>query len=203
MENFKELSYKGVDFLVGDKGTIYKNGKPAVKNVNADGYLQIYIPGSCVSAHRLVAMCFVDGRTDEKNEVNHKDFNRQNNCASNLEWVTHAENIRYSARNGRMPDYNGARNPNYGNKSLHNHYMEDPEYAIEKQSRPGAKNGRARPIDVYKDGEFIGHFDYLGECSSYMHEHYGFPKNAESFRSQVRKSIQSGVPYKGFTFIKN
>lgn len=30
-------------------------------------------------------------------EVNHKDKNRSNNCAENLEWVTHLENVLHSS----------------------------------------------------------------------------------------------------------
>jgi hypothetical protein len=47
--------------------------------------------------HRLVAIMFVPGRTDEKNIVNHKDENKLNYDASNLEWTTVALNNEYSA----------------------------------------------------------------------------------------------------------
>ena len=47
-------------------------------------------------AHRLVAHAFVDGRTDERNIVHHKDENRQNNYWKNLEWCTVRENTEYS-----------------------------------------------------------------------------------------------------------
>lgn len=30
--------------------------------------------------------------------MNHKDFNRQNNNVNNLEWVTHADNVKYSVK---------------------------------------------------------------------------------------------------------
>lgn len=46
--------------------------------------------------HRLVAAAFVDGRTPERNQVNHIDGNRKNNRADNLEWVTQSENVRHS-----------------------------------------------------------------------------------------------------------
>lgn len=45
--------------------------------------------------HRLVASAFVRGGG---NEVNHKDGNKTNNRADNLEWVTRAGNITHSYR---------------------------------------------------------------------------------------------------------
>ena len=50
-----------------------------------------------VGVHILVASLFVDGRTKERCYVNHKDEVRINARASNLEWVTLAENAAHSA----------------------------------------------------------------------------------------------------------
>ena len=49
--------------------------------------------------HRLVALAFVPN-PEGKLFVNHKDSNKQNPDASNLEWVTHAENMRHAAEAG-------------------------------------------------------------------------------------------------------
>lgn len=58
--------------------------------------------------HRLVAGAFV-ANPDNLPEVNHKDCDRLNNHAANLEWVTRGENIAHSIDAGR----NTARtNPN-------------------------------------------------------------------------------------------
>lgn len=45
--------------------------------------------------HRLVAGAFVPN-PDGKPEVNHIDSNPNNNTSRNLEWVTHAENMRHA-----------------------------------------------------------------------------------------------------------
>ena len=44
--------------------------------------------------HKLVAEHFVPNPNDYS-EVNHIDGNRHNNCADNLEWCTHRENIHH------------------------------------------------------------------------------------------------------------
>lgn len=45
--------------------------------------------------HKLVAEAFL-GNKPPKHEINHKDGNKSNNHASNLEYVTHKENIRHA-----------------------------------------------------------------------------------------------------------
>ena len=52
--------------------------------------------------HRLVAEAFVENKDKAVNtEVDHKDFDRKNNAASNLEWVSRKENMRRQAAAGR------------------------------------------------------------------------------------------------------
>nr|DAW84014.1 MAG TPA: homing endonuclease [Bacteriophage sp.] len=45
--------------------------------------------------NRLVAKAFISN-PENKPQVNHIDFNRENNCVNNLEWVTAQENTQYS-----------------------------------------------------------------------------------------------------------
>lgn len=49
--------------------------------------------------HRLVAEAFLPHDPDRR-EVNHRDGDKTNNNASNLEWVTHSENHRHAAMQG-------------------------------------------------------------------------------------------------------
>lgn len=70
-----------------------------------DGYIEVSLSKNNVSVrrkvHRLVAEAFVDNPMNLA-EVNHKDENRSNNRADNLEWCTHKYNIDYGTRNKRI-----------------------------------------------------------------------------------------------------
>lgn len=203
-EEFKDVIINDSNLSVSNFGRVFKNGEELRQNENFDGYSVVYTGSNrSVGVHRLVAMAFIPNDNPEvKTEVNHKDFNRKNNYVDNLEWLSHSENVRYSHIHGRYKPLFGKDNPNYGNRKLSKFYKENPHIAIEKQSRKGTKNGMAKPIDVYKDGQLIKRFEYIGECCEFLHKNYGFSDNAESVRCGIRRSIKHNRPYKGFTFKK-
>jgi hypothetical protein len=57
---------------------------------NGDRYIQ-----------RLVALLFVNN-PHSLPEVNHEDFNKHNNNASNLKWCDHASNMKHAHAGGRV-----------------------------------------------------------------------------------------------------
>ena len=52
--------------------------------------------------HRLVCEAFVQNDSLFNNEINHLDENKENNCASNLEWSDRKHNCNYGTRTERM-----------------------------------------------------------------------------------------------------
>lgn len=60
--------------------------------------------------HRLVALAWLECPAGyEDMDVNHKDGNKQNNHYSNLEWVTHAKNMKHAIDTGLWKKENGGR----------------------------------------------------------------------------------------------
>lgn len=73
-----------------------------LSDINSVGYYRVtlYKPiKKRFFVHRLVAYHFCNGY-DEKLIVNHKDGNKQNNNANNLEWITHSKNDLHAYNHG-------------------------------------------------------------------------------------------------------
>jgi hypothetical protein len=72
--------------------------------------------GTCklFRVHRLVAEAFIEN-PDHKPYVNHRNGIKSDNQVSNLEWVTHSENIRHAFDNGLI---NSAKGIAAGNNKL-------------------------------------------------------------------------------------
>lgn len=113
-ENWKPLIYKDIDmsdrFLISDNGNIYslKSKKVLKQTLNkSTGYYAVCVSlGSrsdrkLIKTHIAVATNFVDGYKHGL-VVNHKDGNKKNNNASNLEWVTHKQNSIHASKNGLL-----------------------------------------------------------------------------------------------------
>ena len=202
----KALEFWGHHYEVTDDGKVFKNDTELLPHYNHDGYLVITVRTDtggyrAVGVHRLVALAFIDNDDPAtKTEVNHKNYVRDDNRAENLEWMSHADNIRYSSK---RKDIWGVKNPNYGNRKLSAKYAADRKLALEKQGRPGLQNGRCRSIDLYQDGQMIATFDYTELCIQYLIEHGITNAAPSSIRSQIDRSIRFHRPFKGFTFVKH
>lgn len=101
---FKEI--KGFEnYLVNENGVVInEKGIIMAAQDNGKGYLYVQLTKNkkCFKkyVHRLVADAFV-GNPRGLSEINHKNENKADNRASNLEWCTHKENCLHGTRNER------------------------------------------------------------------------------------------------------
>jgi len=74
---------KTEEYIVEREGRIWsrKTNQIVKGSVQSKGYMEL---ADKMLVHRLVAELWVPGKTDLKNQVNHKDGNKLNNAASNL-----------------------------------------------------------------------------------------------------------------------
>lgn len=93
-------------WVTGIGGIRYHPRQRAKTYITRKGYLRtkVWIEGRQLHLyiHRLIATAFLpkpEGWTEDW-DVNHINGNKQNNDVSNLEWVTHSENIRHADRTG-------------------------------------------------------------------------------------------------------
>jgi hypothetical protein len=98
-EGYYEVSNLGrVRSVRSGRGT--KAGRILNTPPDTDGYPRVRLSRFNkpvdVNVHVLVALTFI-GPCPEGLEVNHKDLKRNNNRASNLEYLTHSENQQHAA----------------------------------------------------------------------------------------------------------
>lgn len=99
------------DYEVSDLGRVRnkKTGRFLAIGHDKKGYCLVrpYINGKqkhcCL--HRLVLSSFTNN-TDGSLDVNHKDEDKDNNCLTNLEWMSHHQNMNYGTRNERASKAN-------------------------------------------------------------------------------------------------
>ena len=113
----------------GDLINPYRNQECKI-SINADGYP---CSGGSIPVHLYVAHGWVDGYF-EGAEVNHKDFDRNNYKASNLEWVSHKQNIEYTLSN----NYNTVCLSKQGTKNGRAKFTEDEVRIIRKMYDEGS-----------------------------------------------------------------
>lgn len=112
--------------------------KELVAHPDAKGYLRIGLTKDgakhTFKVHRLVAQAFIDN-PENKSQVNHKDGNKVNNRADNLEWCTAHDNVVHAYQNGlkeRNREYAHILGNTVGKKALEKHRetQKTPIYAI-------------------------------------------------------------------------
>jgi len=98
MTERREFGFDG--YTVTEDGEVYgPSGRSLKFFKTAKGYMSQAIRGKTVRLHRVVATAFIPN-PDNLPEVNHIDGNKLNNHASNLEWVTHKQNMEHAYKTG-------------------------------------------------------------------------------------------------------
>lgn len=111
MKEFRKL--KSLKFLyeINSDGVLRNvKSKRVIRGyVEANGYVRVKLEnkslGSVVrtTIHRLVAEAFVPNPLNLP-EVNHKNSNRSDNRAENLEWTSHSDNMKHAYHEGANSD---------------------------------------------------------------------------------------------------
>lgn len=109
METWKEIPGTNGRLAVSDRGRVKsflrnkQEGAILKATTDKKGYLRLRVTLDreklSYKVHRLVAEAFVPN-PGCKPQVNHKDGNKKNNSADNLEWVTNAENASHAMGRG-------------------------------------------------------------------------------------------------------
>ena len=143
MEHWKVVEGTYGALEVSDLGRVKSNlrdGRILKTQIDKKGYhrlrMTIKREKRTFKLHRIVAQAFIPN-PDNKPQVNHIDGNKDNNAASNLEWVSNIENAHHAIRNGLWENVYAA--------SLRANYT------------------KRRPIIAIKDG-VITEFDTIGEA---------------------------------------
>ena len=146
--------YEGL-YRVSDSGDVYSciTSKVLKHNVTRTGYHTVELfkrdgsKSKRISVHRIVAAAFIPN-TNNYPQVNHKDENKDNNAADNLEWCTAKYNM------------------NYGEMAKIRHTLID--YSALWRKELARTNGKAvsKPVDQFTlDNSFIATFDSGKEAS--------------------------------------
>lgn len=99
-EVWKEIEQTGYE--VGNFGRIRHGNRILAGSCHNDGYIFTTIKGNQTPIHVFVAKAFIPNPNNLP-EVNHKDGNKMNNSAENLEWVTRSENQKHAVNLNLQP----------------------------------------------------------------------------------------------------
>ena len=106
-EIFKEIiGYEGL-YWISNLGNVKSKHKILKPVINKDGYYCVSLSKKgklkTYTLHRLIALHFIEN-PDNLPQVNHKDENKLNNNADNLEWCTKAYNNSYGTKAKRQSE---------------------------------------------------------------------------------------------------
>lgn len=161
-EQWVELAGNRETYLVSNTGRVKTKDRPGsggasirghelIQRDNSNGYLRVnmHLKNDEKSkdhlVHRIVAQSFVP-EVNDKPFVNHKDGNKHNNNADNLEWCDRSENEKHAWRIGLKTD-TATKGELHG---MHKLSLEDVRYIRKNHVRNGG---------IYKTGKLAKQFN--------------------------------------------
>ena len=112
IEVWKEIDGTNGKYCVSNTGKVLgvKRGRLLKPKVDRYGYECVllwldYNNKIYATIHRLVAKAFCEN-PNNYNIVNHKDMNKRNNNATNLEWCTNKHNVQHWYKNDKNAEKN-------------------------------------------------------------------------------------------------
>lgn len=130
MEQWKDIPGKQ-GYQASNEGNIRNQFGEILKKYNSRGYDTVFVRKGTSFVHRLVARAWCEGYFKGA-EVDHKDCIKKNNVSSNLEWVTHRENMSRAFRNGLMKNLNRHKliiHDEYAIYQIEFHFIRTPQAA--------------------------------------------------------------------------
>ena len=180
---------KNLSFLECSKYCVTKTGEVyssycsrfLKQGTDKDGYKKVILTDDSgirvdYRVHRLVALTYVDGY-EEGLVVNHKNGIVDDNCVSNLEWMTVSENTKHSYATGLQIS-------NRGFNVTKVNLVHEVCYLLED----GYKNREISEItqmDIKKVGEIK-----RGEYWNYISDQYDFDKTPKKFKTDTEKVLK-------------
>lgn len=150
-EGYYEVSNIGnvrsLDREIKINNKIWKlKGKLLKKRIESNGYLAVVLfvdsNRNSQKIHRLVADAFIDNANNKK-EVNHINFIKDDNRVENLEWVTRSENMKHAGVNGKL---GGVKGMFVGSKSVRSKIKEEDVIEMRRLKENGLSSTQIQKI---------------------------------------------------------
>ena len=131
----------------------FREGRVLAQSKVRNGYMRVSLTQEgkhkkSASVHRLVANAFVPN-PENKKYVNHKNGNKEDNRAENLEWVTASENSKHACDVlGHKPPIVHNHNPRSSRR-----FTDEQVRAIRSDTRPRAEIAKEYGLHVMTVGE--------------------------------------------------
>ena len=165
-QNNQTITFKQIDgydnYFISDNGDVLNNksGRILKSSISNIGYRQINLNKNNRKkryyVHRLVAKAFLKDDA-ERLEVNHIDGNKLNNNVSNLEYVTHSENIKHAIDTGLFK-IKGIEHHNAKLSLIGVQFIRD-NYKVKYTVKQLAKMFNVSRLTIYKVANYISYID--------------------------------------------